>query len=392
MRLTLVCSRPAVSTSTRSASRLAAALIASNTTDPGRRPPGRARCSAPVTLGPVRELLGGGGAERVGGGEHDAVAVVDLALRDLGDGRGLPDAVDADEHPHVRLAGGRARACGRVALVEQRHQLGVQQRRCSSSASATPSPLGALAARRRGSRSVVGIPTSASSSVSSSSSHVSSSMRPVPAQRAGERGRGSCPAGPAAAAAPPTSASTLRLRGRPRRPAIASSGGRLDGRRGRRRARRARPGRRRALAGRAVDAVGALGATGQTEADAISSDREHEDEDDDRASRAIGAPRPDARSGRSGVLAVGVRPDGKRDAGVVERGLDARPQLALDPPLLLAAAVRTTTRITTRSGASDSTPSTLGLGEDDRRELRVVPRCASATSRITSVAAPMSAS
>ena len=39
--------------------------------------------------GPVAQLLGGGGAERVGGGQHELVAVVGLALRDLGDGRGL---------------------------------------------------------------------------------------------------------------------------------------------------------------------------------------------------------------------------------------------------------------------------------------------------------------
>ena len=72
MRLTLVCSRPAVSTSTRSASRLAAELMASNTTEPGSAPSWPRTISAPTRLGPVRELLGGGGAERVGGGEHDA--------------------------------------------------------------------------------------------------------------------------------------------------------------------------------------------------------------------------------------------------------------------------------------------------------------------------------
>ena len=92
-----------MSTSTRSASRLAAALIASNTTDPGIGAFLPAHDARAGSLGPVRELLGRRGAERVGRGEHDPVTVVDLALRDLGDRGGLADAVDAHEHPHVRL-------------------------------------------------------------------------------------------------------------------------------------------------------------------------------------------------------------------------------------------------------------------------------------------------
>ena len=113
IRLTLVCSRPAVSTSTRSAPRSCAALIASNTTEPGSAPSWPRTISAPVRSAQVRELLGGRGAERVGRGEHDAPALVDLALRELGDARGLPDAVHADEHPDARLRRRRGAARGR---------------------------------------------------------------------------------------------------------------------------------------------------------------------------------------------------------------------------------------------------------------------------------------
>src|SRR5204862_59968 len=54
-------------------------------------------------LGPARELLDGGGAERVGGAEHDLQP--ELALQvpsELADRRRLAGAVDADRHDHGR--------------------------------------------------------------------------------------------------------------------------------------------------------------------------------------------------------------------------------------------------------------------------------------------------
>ena len=90
-------------------SRLDAAAIASNTTEPGSAPSWPRTISPPVRSAHSSQLVGGRGAERVGGGEHDPPPVGDLLRRELADRRGLPDAVHADEHPHVRLA--RRRAC-----------------------------------------------------------------------------------------------------------------------------------------------------------------------------------------------------------------------------------------------------------------------------------------
>ena len=78
-------------------------------------------------LGPVRpdpELVDGGGAERVGGGEDDRATFGGVATRELADGRGLAGPVDADDEDHRRAAGDRrARAPGEVARDEQRGEL-----------------------------------------------------------------------------------------------------------------------------------------------------------------------------------------------------------------------------------------------------------------------------
>ena len=105
----------------------AAAPIASNTTEPGSAPSWPRTISPPVRSAQSCELLGRRGAERVGRGEHDAVAVGDLLRRELADGRGLPDAVHADEHPHVRLARRSACSVAVGVVVEQRDHLVAQQ-------------------------------------------------------------------------------------------------------------------------------------------------------------------------------------------------------------------------------------------------------------------------
>src|SRR5205085_895714 len=77
-------------------------------------------------LGPDGELVGGGGAEGVGGADENVVALGLDALRELADGRGLADAVDADDHDDVRqnrdghaLFGGDALLLGLVEYGEQ---------------------------------------------------------------------------------------------------------------------------------------------------------------------------------------------------------------------------------------------------------------------------------
>src|SRR5205807_402907 len=57
-------------------------------------------------LAPYLQLLDRGGAERVAGGVHDALAGVAVLLRELGDRRRLPRAVDADDQDDVRLPRG----------------------------------------------------------------------------------------------------------------------------------------------------------------------------------------------------------------------------------------------------------------------------------------------
>ena len=97
--------------------------------DAGRVPTGLTAGDVDTdAFAPVGELLGGGGPERVGGDEEDPVPGVDFALGELGRGGGLPDAVHADEQPHVGVAGLVAqRAVGVVA--ELVGDLGLEQRR-----------------------------------------------------------------------------------------------------------------------------------------------------------------------------------------------------------------------------------------------------------------------
>ena len=74
IRLPWVCRRPAVSTMTTSAPRARAASIASKATAPGSAPGLGADQLGAGPLGPLGELLGGGGAVGVGGGEDDREA------------------------------------------------------------------------------------------------------------------------------------------------------------------------------------------------------------------------------------------------------------------------------------------------------------------------------
>ncbi|MCY1414227.1 hypothetical protein D9M71_296700 [compost metagenome] len=57
-----------------------------------------------VALAPHLQLLDGGGAEGVAGGEHDLPALQLQLLRQLADGGGLADAVHADHQDHVGIA------------------------------------------------------------------------------------------------------------------------------------------------------------------------------------------------------------------------------------------------------------------------------------------------
>ncbi len=69
---------------------------------PGRRPAAGRRTRAPDALGPHLELLDGGGAEGVAGGEHHAAALAGAAPRQLADGGGLARAVHADHQDDER--------------------------------------------------------------------------------------------------------------------------------------------------------------------------------------------------------------------------------------------------------------------------------------------------
>ena len=124
-------------------------------------------------LRPALELLDGGGAEGVGGAEHDVEA--ELALQvpgELADRRRLAGAVDADGHDHRRL----------VAHVDRARRLGGARsrpgaRRAGSSAPRRPParrPRPPARAGRRPARSSRA-PTSAMISASSRRSQVSSS-------------------------------------------------------------------------------------------------------------------------------------------------------------------------------------------------------------------------
>ncbi len=72
---------------------------------------------------PSLQLIGGGGAEGVGGPEHDASAVGDQHPRELADRGGLSSAVDADDQQHRRMV--VMRQCT-YRTVQTRLQLGDQ--------------------------------------------------------------------------------------------------------------------------------------------------------------------------------------------------------------------------------------------------------------------------
>src|SRR3546814_15294913 len=80
-----------------------------------------------VALAPGLQLRDGGGAEGVAGGEHQAAALVLVASRQLADGGGLADAVEADGEDDERPGSGARksvvsgrRGCGRVVLGGRR--------------------------------------------------------------------------------------------------------------------------------------------------------------------------------------------------------------------------------------------------------------------------------
>ena len=106
IRPTLFCSRPAVSTSTTSSPPSAPCLTASNATLAGSPPSGPRTTGAPTRSPQVVELVGGGGAERVGGAEQHGAAVGDQHPGQLADGGGLAGAVDADDEHDGRAAVG----------------------------------------------------------------------------------------------------------------------------------------------------------------------------------------------------------------------------------------------------------------------------------------------
>ena len=82
-----------------------------------------------VALAPDLQLLHGGGAEGVAGGQHQAVAVLLEAARQLADGGGLADAIDADGEQHERLLIGinRQRLGDRFQDCAQLDAQGLQQ-------------------------------------------------------------------------------------------------------------------------------------------------------------------------------------------------------------------------------------------------------------------------
>ncbi len=110
IRSTLVCRRPAVSQMTTSKLSSTPRLMASKITEDGSPP------SLPLTTGDARavapdlELLDRGGAEGVAGAEQHALALGAELGRELADGRGLADAVDADGRAARTACGARSRA------------------------------------------------------------------------------------------------------------------------------------------------------------------------------------------------------------------------------------------------------------------------------------------
>src|SRR3989304_5193282 len=107
IRFDLVCSRPAVSTSTASAPRALGGVRGAKAAGGGAGPGLLPQQLGLQALGPNLELLAGRGAEGVGGAEDDAAAFALPAAGQLGDGGGLAAAVHPDEESDVGLSGGR---------------------------------------------------------------------------------------------------------------------------------------------------------------------------------------------------------------------------------------------------------------------------------------------
>ena len=95
-----------MSTRTVSTPRSTPSLTASKATLAGSPPSGPRTTSTPTRSPQVGELVDGGGAEGVGGAEHDAAVLGDQDPGELADGGGLAGAVDADDEHHAGLAVG----------------------------------------------------------------------------------------------------------------------------------------------------------------------------------------------------------------------------------------------------------------------------------------------
>ena len=119
IRLDLVWMRPAVSASTRSAPRAAARWTASKITELGSPPSWPWTTSAPVRSPQIPSCWPAAARKVSPGGEHDALARVDLPLGQLADGGGLAHAVDPDEEPHRgAVLGHRQAAVARQAGLD----------------------------------------------------------------------------------------------------------------------------------------------------------------------------------------------------------------------------------------------------------------------------------
>ena len=178
MRPTLLCRRPAVSMMTTSASSSAAPLTASNATAAGSAPvPVGADRRHADALAPGLQLVGRGGAERVGRAEDDVLVLGDEDAGELADGGRLAGAVDADDDDD-----------GRAAVDARRRDRAVHggSTRVTSSSRSQPRTVASSAlpwtltlVRRASTSSVVAsTPRSAVRRVSSTSSQACSSRSP----------------------------------------------------------------------------------------------------------------------------------------------------------------------------------------------------------------------
>ncbi len=82
-------------------------------------------CGA-AALGPDVQLLGGGGAEGIAGGQHHLAAGLRQPQRQLADGGGLARSVHAHDHDHVGLARCASMVSGTRAGRDDGQQFGAQ--------------------------------------------------------------------------------------------------------------------------------------------------------------------------------------------------------------------------------------------------------------------------